>query len=89
MSKKKQKTKSTATSSGGERPQYHFVFGKKNYRLMILGIIVIFIGFALMIGTEDIYDFRKTTLAPIIVLAGFVIEVFAILTRPEQNNESN
>ncbi|MCX6186308.1 MAG: DUF3098 domain-containing protein, partial [Bacteroidetes bacterium] len=60
-----------------------FVFGKENYQLMILGFVVIIIGFMLMYGTTDIFDFRKLTLAPIVVLAGFVIEIFAIMRKPK------
>jgi hypothetical protein len=56
---------------------------------MLIGIAVIIIGFVLMYGKEDIYDFRKTTLAPIVVIAGFVIEVFAILKKPSSTDESN
>lgn len=68
-------------TTNASRPQ--FVFGKENYKLMILGLIVIIIGFALMYGKEDIYDFRKITLAPIVVLSGFVIEIFAIMKKPK------
>jgi isoprenylcysteine carboxyl methyltransferase (ICMT) family protein YpbQ len=60
-----------------------FVFGKENYQLMILGFVVIIVGFMLMYGTTDIFDFRKLTLAPIVVLAGFVIEIFAIMRKPK------
>jgi hypothetical protein len=66
-----------------ESTEKDFAFGKENYTLMILGIVVIFIGFVLMYGTEDIFDFRKVTLAPIVVLLGFVIEIFAIVRRPK------
>jgi len=60
-----------------------FVFGKENYQLMILGFVVIIVGFILMYGTTDIFDFRKLTLAPIVVLTGFVIEIFAIMRKPK------
>lgn len=65
--------------------QGNFVFGPQNYRLMLIGLAVIVLGFALMYGKEDIYDFRKITLAPIVVLAGFVIEIFAIMHKPKAN----
>ncbi len=61
----------------------HFVFSSENYKLMIIGLVVIVLGFVLMYGKEDIYDFRKTTLAPIIVIAGFIIEIFAIMRKPK------
>lgn len=55
-----------------------YVFGKENYLLMIAGIVIIFVGFVLMSGSEDIFDFRKLTLAPIVVLIGFIVEIVAI-----------
>ena len=50
---------------------------------MLAGLLIIIIGFVLMYGKEDIYDFRKTTLAPIVVILGFVIEIFAIMKKPK------
>ncbi len=64
-----------------ESPQESFVFGKNNYRLMLLSIIVVVFGFMLMIGDTDIYEFRKIVLAPIVVLAGFAIGFIAILKK--------
>lgn len=58
-----------------------FVFGKENYRWLLAGIGVIILGFILMSGTENILDFRKITLAPIVVLAGFAIVFYAILIK--------
>ncbi|HEY1055474.1 MAG TPA: DUF3098 domain-containing protein [Emticicia sp.] len=71
------KTTSTAT----ENIPVRFVFGKSNYRLMLLSITVVALGFILMIGSTDIYDFRKIILAPIVVLIGFGIGFFAILKK--------
>ena len=62
--------------------QGQFVFGKQNYMLMLIGLAIITIGFILMYGKEDIYDFRKITLAPIVVLAGFALEIYAIMKKP-------
>ena len=69
-----------------------FLFDKENYMWMIAGVALIFIGFMLMSGGksanphefhyEEIYSFRRITLAPIVVLLGFVVEVFAIMKRP-------
>ncbi len=71
-----------------------FVFGKQNYILMVVGVVVILLGFVLMSGgkttdpnvfpADEIYSFRRITLAPIVVLVGFAIEIFAILKRPAQ-----
>ncbi|MDZ4667005.1 MAG: DUF3098 domain-containing protein [bacterium] len=76
-------SKEKIVSKKGPSAEKDFVFGKENYTLMIAGIVVIIIGFALMAGTEDIFDFRKLTLAPIVVLLGFVIEIFAIMRKPK------
>lgn len=59
-----------------------FVFGKNNYRLLLISIAVVALGFILMIGETNIYDFRKTVVAPFMVLAGFIIGFFAILKKP-------
>jgi hypothetical protein len=57
------------------------VFTKKNYQLLLISIAIVIIGFVLMSGTTDIYDFRKTTLAPMVVLFGFGFGVYAILKK--------
>ena len=68
------------------------LFGKRNYRYMIIGLFFIAIGFILMSGggsddpnifNEEIYSFRRIRLAPILVVTGFIIEVYAILTKSE------
>ncbi len=68
------------------------LFGKRNYRFMIIGLFFIAIGFILMSGggsddpnifNEEIYSFRRIRLAPILVVTGFIIEVYAILTKSE------
>ena len=68
--------------------QKEFIF-EKNYRLMIIGLGVIVLGFILMIGggskdpdvfNPDIFNFRRIRLAPALVLIGFGIEIFAIFT---------
>jgi hypothetical protein len=64
-----------------EQANKNLVFGKKNYQLMLLSILVVALGFVLMIGDTDIYDFRKIVLAPMVVLIGFGIGFFAILKK--------
>ena len=68
------------------------LFGKRNYRFMIIGLFFIAMGFILMSGggsddpnifNEEIYRFRRIRLAPILVVTGFIIEVYAILTKSE------
>ena len=59
-------------------------FGKKNYQLMIIGVVTLVIGFIIMSmdGTQHGFGFLGLTLGPIVVMAGFVIELFAILHKP-------
>ncbi len=68
------------------------VFGKKNYQLMLLGLIFITLGFFLMSGggsedpnifNDEIYNFRRIRVAPILVVFGFIIEVYAIMINPK------
>ncbi|MBI1223401.1 MAG: DUF3098 domain-containing protein [Bacteroidetes bacterium] len=54
------------------------LFGRVNYLLMLAAILFIVVGFALMSGSEDIFSTTKITVAPIMVLIGFVIGVFSI-----------
>lgn len=72
-----------------------FALTKENYKLLAIGFVVIIIGFILMSGggstdeyrfSEDIYSFRRTTLAPMVVLAGFVFEVYAIMKKTKADD---
>jgi len=69
-----------------------FLFTKKNYQFMIIGIAFIVTGFILMWGggaaddtsfNPEIFSFTRITLAPIFILIGFVIEIFAIMHKPK------
>jgi len=85
MSKKQNTKENEVTES--------FIFGKKNYLFMFIGIAFIVIGFILMSGggsddpnvfNPDIYNFQRIRLAPTLVLIGFGIEVYAILLDPNK-----
>ncbi len=74
-----------------------FALSKENYRLMIIGFVIVVIGFILMIGgksedpnifnKDELFSFRRITLAPVIVLAGFIFEVWAIMKKPKEKGE--
>lgn len=75
-----------------EEKELGFTFNRTNYTLLIIGLIVLLLGFVLMIGggsddpevfSEAIFGFRRLTLAPILIIAGYIIEVFAIMQRPK------
>ena len=69
-----------------------FALGRENYKLLAIGFAIIIIGFLLMLGgksvspdkfSDDIFSFRRITLAPIVVLAGFAFEIWAIMKKPK------
>jgi hypothetical protein len=67
------------------------LFSKDNYVWMVIGIVVMLIGFLLMAGgksqdptvfdNNQVYSFQRITLAPILILAGLMIEVYAIMKK--------
>src|SRR5215211_573646 len=73
------------------------LFGRENYKWMIIGLVVIIIGLLLMIGgknpdpnvfnRDEVYSFRRITLAPILILAGLGLEMFAIFRKPEADKK--
>ena len=92
MSTKAKKQKSKKSDKPNEE-LITFAFTKQNYRLVIIGIIVITVGFLLMIGggsddpnvfSDKIFNFQRMTLAPILIIAGYIIEIYAIMKRPKQ-----
>lgn len=74
-----------------------FPLEKENYILLSIGFLIIIIGFILMSGGgsddpnifngEELYSFRRTTLAPIVVLFGFIFEIWAIMKKPQEKEE--
>lgn len=80
-----------------EKEKNTFYFGKENYKLMLIGIGMIILGFLLMMGhdantkpdgtfspnywNDDIFSIRRIRIAPLFVVVGFVVEIYAILKR--------
>ncbi len=76
-----------------ENGKINFALGRGNYKLLAIGFVIIIIGFLLMLGgksdnpaefSDEIFSFRRITLAPIVVLAGFVFEIWAIMKKPKE-----
>ena len=69
------------------------LFGKENYILMLAGLLVLALGFFLMSGgksadpkvfdTKEVYSTTRITIAPILIIAGFIIEIIAIMKKPK------
>ncbi|MDB4335187.1 DUF3098 domain-containing protein [bacterium] len=80
-------------STNEDNKQREFALSKENYILMAIGFAIVILGFILMIGgrsedpnvfSEDIFDFQRRTLAPMLVLFGFLFEIYAIMKKPKQ-----
>ena len=70
-----------------------FVFKKKNYMILLAGLVSILLGITLMIGggsedptkfSEEIFNFQRLTLAPILIVSGFIMGVFAIMIKSKK-----
>lgn len=81
------------TLKGEKRQDPGFALGKENYRLLAIGFAIIVVGFLLMLGgksdspeqfSEKIFSFRRITLAPIVILGGFIFEIWAIMKKPRE-----
>jgi len=79
-----------ATNTENKEEQ-RFALGKENLRLLVIGVLIIIIGFALMVGggsadpnvfNKEIFGFQRIVLAPIVVMIGFVFEIYAIMKKP-------
>jgi hypothetical protein len=79
------------TSKNENNETFNFALGRENYKLLAIGFVIIVIGFLLMLGgksddpkvfSNNIFSFRRITLAPIVVLAGFIFEIWAIMKKP-------
>ena len=76
-----------------ENKQLGFALEKENYILLAIGFAVIVLGFILMSGgasedpnvfNEEIFSFRRITLAPMLIFFGFIFEIYAIMKKPKK-----
>jgi len=74
--------------------EVNFVFGKKNYLVMAIGLVLLLIGFILLSGggsqdpnvfNEEIFNTRRMVISPLFMFAGFVLEIYAIMLKPKAN----
>ena len=75
-----------------------FALAKENYVYLIIGFAIIILGFILMMGgksedpnvfnAHELFSFRRITLAPLVVVAGFAFEIWAIMKKPRNTTES-
>ena len=83
----------TSTDSNNDETEQKFVFNRENYIWLISGLVLMAIGFLLLIGggsdnpevfSDALFDFQRLTVAPVLILAGLVVEIFAIMKRPKK-----
>ncbi len=85
-------------NNNNETAKFSFAFSKENYKLVLIGLGIIVLGFILMAGggsddpnvfDESIFSFTRITLAPIVVLLGFGFEIYAIMHKPDDEKAGN
>ena len=81
-----------------KKPETDFLFDRTKYTLLIVGLVVTALGFILMIGggsddpnqfSYDLFNFRRLTLAPFLVLLGYGIQIYSILKRKKQSGKQS
>ena len=77
------------------KQEIKMVFDKKNYTFMIAGVVLIFLGLILLSGggsndpsvfNPDIFDTRRIVIAPLVMLVGFMLEIYAIMYKNKQKS---
>lgn len=61
------------------------VFSALNYKILGVGVLLVFIGFTIMRLENEVYGFISLYIAPVLIMAGYITVVFAILKRPEES----
>jgi magnesium-transporting ATPase (P-type) len=89
-------TKTSAPKDLTPKGNQTFLFDKSNYMWVIGGVVLIILGFVLMAGGksedpnkfnyEEIYSARRITVAPLLILIGFAVEIYAIMKKPAESN---
>ena len=78
------------------KPKFDFAFERINYIIMLIGLGLIAIGYILLVGggskdpdvfNYDLFNFRRLVLSPIFIVAGFVVEIYAILKKTKKSEE--
>jgi hypothetical protein len=87
------KVTTTTTKTSGQNSPGNVLFTKENYKWMVIGLVVMALGFFLMAGgkssnvnifsDKDVYSPLRITVAPILIVAGLLVEIFAIMKRPK------
>lgn len=78
------------------KPSFDFAFEKINYIWMLIGLALLALGYILLIGggsknpdvfNESLFDAQRLVISPILMVAGIVVEIYAILLKPKKKTE--
>ena len=81
-----------STNKRNVKDDFEFAIGRENFKYIAIGVGILVIGFLLMIGgrspdpnvfNPEIFSFRRITLAPIVVVSGFIFIIWAIMKKPK------
>ena len=76
-----------------EKKGFDFAFRKENYIMMGVGVLLLILGYILLSGggsddpnvfSEALFNTRRLVVAPLVILAGFIVEIWAIMKRPKE-----
>ncbi|MBO7625831.1 MAG: DUF3098 domain-containing protein [Bacteroidales bacterium] len=95
----KNTTKKGVTAKNSAKPEWApgMPFTTTNYLLMVAGVIILLIGYFMLSGggsddpsqfSDAIFNARRLKVAPVILIVGFVVELFAIMYRPRKQAEA-
>jgi hypothetical protein len=89
----KKETAPATKTTGKNSSTGNILFTKENYKWMLIGLVIMALGFFLMAGgkssnpnvfsDKDVYSPIRITIAPILIVAGLLVEIFAIMKRPK------
>lgn len=84
-----------ATGNNVNKTTGNSLFTKDNYMWMVAGLVVMALGFFLMSGgksadpnvfnKDEVYSTTRITIAPILIIAGLLLEIFAIMKKPKES----
>ncbi len=82
-----------------DKANHRFAFQKLNYKILLVGLAINVLGFILMIGGEspdptkfnanELFSPVRITVAPILIIAGYLVMIYAIMKKPKNTNVSD
>ena len=88
MAKKASKGKGKGKNRRSRRPvKVRMLFTKRNYQLMVLGVVLVIIGYAIMRMENEVDGFISLYVAPLLILGGYLEIIYAIMWKPKAEEE--